>query len=173
MADYTVLPKKMDSILERACTTFVTKLSERGLSGKISSETDLAAFEAAFPGLLPLWYREVLASQPIADICFEGDVEGLPWVGAGHIRDAATLLPEIEGVYPDINLTKEGYLVIGAGGDGDGWVIRSDSSPSDAICLLRMSNWGGGDPRDTKGCLLQHGTSFPDFLSKIRPTEQW
>lgn len=163
----------MNPTLESACKAFVAKLAERGLSGKVSPEADLAAFETAFPGLLPSWYREVLATQPIADVCFEADVDGLPWGGEGHIRDAATLLPEIEGAYPDIDLTKEGYLVIGAGGDGDGWVIRSDSSPSDPVCLLRMSNWGGGDPRNANGCLLQHGASFPDFLARIQPTEQW
>lgn len=162
----------MDPTLEKACKEFVMKLSERGLSGKISPEADLVAFESAFPGLLPAWYRDVLASQPIADVCFEAEVDGLPWDGEGHIRDAATLLPEIEGAYPDIDLTKEGYLVIGAGGNGDGWVIRSDSSPSDPVCLLRMSDWDGGDPRNSNGCLLQHGTSFSDFLANIEPIEE-
>jgi hypothetical protein len=162
----------MDATLEQACDSFVEKLSERGISGKTSSEADLAAFEASFPGLLPSWYREVLATKPIADICFEAEVEGLPWGGEGHIRDAATLLPEIEGAYPDLDLTKEGYLVIGAGGDGDGWVIRNSSTPSDPVHLLRMTCWGGGDPSDTAGCLLQHGTTFADFLSSIEPIEQ-
>jgi hypothetical protein len=162
----------MNPTLEESCKNFVAKLAEHNLTGKISTESDLTAFEDAFPGLLPSWYREVLSTYPIADICFETVVEGLPWTGEGHIRDAATLLPEIEGAYPDIDLAKVGYLVIGAGGDGDGWVIRSDSSASDPVHLLRMSDWGGGDPQVTKGCLLQHGASFADFLSKIQPTEQ-
>lgn len=161
----------MDITLSNACDHFVARLSSADIPGKVSSEADLNEFDRAFPGLMPHWYREVLATKPLADICFKAEVEGLPWGGEGHIRDAATLLPEIQGAHPDIDLTKVGYLVIGAAWSGDGWVIRSDSSPEDPVWHFSMSPWGSGDPRDTKGCLLIHGATFAEFLSKIDPIQ--
>ncbi|MDP1587510.1 MAG: hypothetical protein Q8M07_07210, partial [Prosthecobacter sp.] len=80
------------------------------------------------------------------------------------------LLIEIDGVFPDEELAKNGYLSIGAAGDGDCWVIRSSSTADDPVFLCRMSAYGTNDPADSKECLLKHSESFAAFLDEIEPT---
>ncbi|MBK1854758.1 SMI1/KNR4 family protein [Verrucomicrobiaceae bacterium 5K15] len=162
----------MDDAISAALDSFIARAADAGIAGSLSSEPDIVAFEQRFPSLLPSWYREVLATKSIGDICFETEIEGLSWGGEGHIRDAATLLSEIEGAFPDLQLVDHGYLVIGAAGDGDCWVVRCDSSPSDPVQLLQMSAYGPGDPKESPDCLLSHGASFTDFLGKLDPIPQ-
>ncbi len=162
----------MESALFDAVNRFITKAQSLGAVGHRSAHAAFKAFEQRFPELMPPWYREVLEQTTIGDICFVADVKGLPWKGAGHFRDAETLLDEIEGAHPDIDLAEAGYLVLGAAGNGDGWVIRAGSTPDEPVHLLRMSSYRDGDPRDYN-CLLLHGTSFAEFLDQVEPTTDW
>lgn len=158
--------------LAGAVERFLKRGEQIGVAGHTSPKSELCAFERRFPNLMPGWYREVLEQAQIGDICFVADVKGLPWKGAGHFRDAETLLAEIEGAHPDIDLAEAGYLVLGAAGNGDGWVIRADSTPEEPVHLLQMSSYRDGDPRDYD-CLLLHGASFAEFLDQIEPTADW
>ena len=164
--------KKMDPTLAASADSFLQRCSEADVTGVCSPEADLVAFDNRYPGLLPSWYRELLATKALGDICFETEVDGLDWGGEGHIRDAATLLVEVEGALPDSQLAEHGYLAIGAAGDGDCWVIRSGSSSSDPVFLLSFSSYGPGAPEENPGCLLPHGTSFADFLGRLAPVNQ-
>ena len=162
----------MDTNLSTTLDSFIQRATNAGIEGVSSSEADLVAFESRFPGLLPRWYREILATKKIGDICFETEVEGLSWIGEGHIRDAATLLIEIEGAFPDLQLVDDGFLSIGSAGNGDCWVLRSNSTPDDPAHLLEMSAYDPGNLHGAPECLLRHGDSFLDFVGKLKPTEQ-
>lgn len=162
----------MDATLNATADSFLQRCASVGVAGHISPEADLVELDSRFPGLIPVWYRELLATKKIGDICFETEVEGLSWGGEGHIRDAATLLVEIEGAHPDYQLADYGYLAIGAAGNGDCWVVRSDSSPSDRVYFLSSSSYGPGAPEDNPGCLLPHGSTFAEFLCRLEPVNQ-
>lgn len=163
----------MDKTTTASIQFFITRASSIGVSGHRSSSSDVAAFKRQFPNLLPDWYAEILTTFPIGDICFVANVEGVDWEVAGHFRDAATLLAEVPGSEPDLELANNGYLVIGAAGNGDCWVIKQNSSISDAVSFLCSSSYGPGNPENSPGCLLKHASSFEDFMNKVSPSDSW
>lgn len=160
----------MNAQLSAAVDRFVARASASGARGHISATQDLAAFDNHFPGVMPIWYRELLETAPLGNITFLASPHlQLGWTPWGHFRDAKTLVAEIAGVFPDDQLTKTGYLPIGTAGDGDCWVIRSSSTADEAVFLCRATYLALGDPARSKNCLLFHSGSFAAFLDDIAP----
>ena len=81
-----VLSKNMDDATSAALDSFIARAAAAGVEGSLSPVPEIVTFEQRFPGLLPEWYREVLATARIGDICFETEVEGVPsWVDRDHV----------------------------------------------------------------------------------------
>jgi hypothetical protein len=163
----------MEKTTAASIESFISSASSIGSTGIRSSSKDIAEFKRSFPSLLPDWYEEVLTSFPIGDLCFTTKVDGIDRAIAGHFRDAATLLAEVSGAEPDLELAHHGYLVIGAAGNGDGWVIKQGSSIFDPVSFLCFSSYGPGNPENSAGCLVQCASSFASFVDKLSPSNSW
>ena len=159
----------MDTLLELAVDRFLQQARESGAEGIVSSVEELNAFDHWFPGLLPTWYRELLATKPIGNLGFSAEVRGISCEGEGLFRDAATLLGEVEDAFPDVDLAQRGFLMICDAGDGDGWVIRADSTPDDPIEFVYLSDGGAGSLQDSDSCLISQGETLAEFLSALKP----
>ena len=159
----------MDTQLEMAVNGLLLRSENTGLKGRKSRKTDLDTFEDWFPGLLPDWYRELLESKELGGVFFESKVDGVSWEGEGHFRDAGSLLSEVEGAYPDVDLAQRGYLAICDDGDGSCWVIRADSTPEDPVEFVQMADYGGGNTHESDYIMINQGESFAEFLLSLKP----
>lgn len=132
----------MDTELPASLIRAAEELLSRAVqAGQISTADQFAALNSEFSNAIPIWYAQLLAHFPLADLSLgwqahepEDDFDGMTWI---VLSDASMLRALLES-YPAMYLHDRGYFPIAndATGAGNVFLLPSDGGPTSPLYEL-------------------------------------
>ena len=104
-------------------------------------------YEAKFPGVIPVWYKELLRDYPLIDVYLDlPDYDGASWGRKCSMRSPRQKIFCIED---DEQIVPHGWFPFAEENDGNYWAMKANGAVDSPIILINHSRGGLDTPDGT------------------------